>query len=303
MAKSTRLTQEEMNDVLYHKDRFVVLDIETTALSPHKGGKIIEVAAVRVVNGEKIEEYTSFIDPEQKISKKTTELTGITQEMVKGQRLYHIVLRELYQFIGDDIVVAHNSTFDWDTYLVHYFLQIGIIPKNLVIDTLPLSKLYLPNNPNHKLNTICEAIGVKLENHHRAIYDTRATADVLIHFKNHFCKADNGTYRQEMNHIQGDLFNLDVLSDVAATNEEAVKEEKTLIEVKRVKYWEMQKSKKEVIRRIYVTLNIGSCYFDVNKKAWFNKDISTGVDFNDVQANVLQKLKLRTVEDLTNFRN
>lgn len=298
-----KLTVEEMNDVLKHSKRFVVLDIETTSLSPKTGGRIIEVAAVRIVDGKFDGEFSELINPQQKISKKTTTITKITNEMVKDSREYHDVLRDLYRFIGNDVVVAHNARFDWNTFLLFYFLTIGIIPDNRVIDTLPLARLYLPDLVNHKLNTICETLNIELTEHHRAIYDTRATANIVIHFQQHLCKQDFGTFESHI--VQGDLFNMAILDEdedkVAATIEQPKKV--VQLNIKRIKYWEKEKSKKEVMRRIYVSLENGSCYFDVNKKAWFNKDIQSSISFDDIQAQVLKTLKLRTVEDLTNFRN
>src|SRR5690625_3934279 len=102
---------------------FVVIDIETTGFSPDKGGRIIEIAAVRVVHGVIKDKFHTLVDPQLKIPAKITRLTGITNEDVKGQPTAIKVLPELYRFIGDGVVVCHNLSFDWNRFLLRGFEQ------------------------------------------------------------------------------------------------------------------------------------------------------------------------------------
>lgn len=201
---------KQMNDILLKENEFIVLDLETTSLSPMTGGKIIEIGAVHVKNGQIINVFEELIDPEQVIYEKTTKLTGITNEMVQGKRLYPHVLKDFYGFMGNKPIVAHNADFDWKRFLLFYFEKIGIFPTNIVIDTLKLSKFYLPEMKSHKLNLLCEKFEIVLENHHRAKDDAEATAKVLIEFKNKYAKIDYGAYEKQVG-FQPDLFTMDLI--------------------------------------------------------------------------------------------
>ena len=303
---------KEMNDMLMLGEEFVVADIETTALSPEKGGMIIELAGVKIRGGEIVETFSELIDPERKIYPKTTELTGITNEMVKGKRVYGQVLPDFFRFLGNAIFVAHNSQFDWDRFLLHFFNKVGIFPTNKVIDTLALSKLYFPDNPSHKLNDMCAELGVSLENHHRALDDSMATAHMLLAFKQYHAKQlYDPTY--SLAGEQVDLFNLafdmegdseEIQLDLSA---EEPKEEEVVVNktysVRRVKYWEKSVGKNKMYRRLYVTIASGTAYFDIHTKTWYNKDVKETVDFDGLKESVLKYLNLNTVEDLCDYRN
>lgn len=302
---------KEMNDMLMLGEEFVVADIETTALSPEKGGMIIELAGVKIRDGVIVETFSELIDPERKIYPKTTELTGITNEMVKGKPVYGHVLPEFYRFLGNAIFVAHNSNFDWDRFLVHFFNKVGIFPTNKVIDTLALSKLYFPDNSSHKLNDVCAQLGISLENHHRALDDSMATAHMLLNFKQHHAKAlydPNYSLAGE----QVDLFNLafDMTDEAEDVRLEMMKEEpkeelvvKKTYSVRRVKYWEKSVGKDKMFRRLYVTIPSGTAYFDIHTKTWYNKDVKDTVDFDGLKDSVLKYLDLNTVDDLCDYRN
>lgn len=310
---------KEMNDILFSGTEFVVADIETTALSPEKGGMIIEIAGVKIKDNQIIDTFSQLINPERKIYPKTTELTGITNEMVKGQPVYGLVLPEFYRFLGDAIFVAHNAPFDWDRYLLHFFSKVGIFPTNKVIDTLALSKLYFPDLEKHTLDAMCREFDITLINHHRALDDTKATAELLIEFKKNFAtQLYNSTYTLEAEQL--DLFNMsvqmgnqqDVYMDLEvekapvvgeeAVNTPANKEVKEY-KIKRVKYWEKEAGRNQYYRRLYVMLSIGSAYFDIHTKAWYNKDIKENVDFEILKESVLKYLNLNTVDDLCSYRN
>lgn len=157
---------------------YVVVDIETTGFSPKLGCKIIEVGAVRVVDGVVVDRLSQLIDPEVTIPQKITDITGISNSMVVGMPKADVVLPELHRFIGDSVVVAHNAKFDWNTFLVHCFNELGIYVENEVVCTLNLSKRLIQAE-NHKLGTLCEKLGISLENAHRAVNDAEATAYLM----------------------------------------------------------------------------------------------------------------------------
>ena len=162
------------------QDTCVVFDIETTGLSPGPS-KITEIGAVKIKNGEIIDEFQSFVNPGVSIPEKIVKLTGITDEMVSLAPPVEEVLLKFLDFVGEAFLVAHNASFDMG--FIRYFADgIGKIISNSVIDTLGLARMLLPHLRNHKLNTVAEDLGVSLENHHRAVDDSKATGEIFIHF-------------------------------------------------------------------------------------------------------------------------
>ncbi|MGP4040261.1 PolC-type DNA polymerase III [Gracilibacillus sp. D59] len=162
-------------------DTYVVFDVETTGLSAIYD-TIIELAAVKVHNGEIIDRYESFANPHHPLSETTTNLTGITDEMVKDAPEVEEVLKEFHEWMGNGILVAHNADFDMG-FLNTGFKRIGYEEaSNPVIDTLELARLLFPELKNHRLNTLCKKLDIELTQHHRAIYDAEATGYLLWKF-------------------------------------------------------------------------------------------------------------------------
>lgn len=159
---------------------FVVFDLETTGLNTNVD-KIIEIGAVKVTNGEIVDRYSTFVNPQEHITEKISKLTGIYDDMVENAPTENEILPEFLDFIGDSVVVAHNAGFD-TAFLKRYAKANSIIFDNTIIDTVELGKTLLPKLNNFKLDTICEAVGVSLENHHRAVDDAEATAECFIKF-------------------------------------------------------------------------------------------------------------------------
>jgi DNA polymerase III subunit alpha, Gram-positive type len=164
---------------LLAEDTFVVFDVETTGLSAVYD-TIIELAAVKVRNGEIVDRFESFANPHQPLSATTIELTGITDDMVKDAPDVEEVLHRFYEWTGDAILVAHNASFDMGFLNVGY-QNIGLgKATNPVIDTLELARFLYPELKNHRLNTLAKKFDVELTQHHRAIYDAEATGYLLI---------------------------------------------------------------------------------------------------------------------------
>ncbi len=161
---------------------YVVFDLETTGLS-NRMCKIIEIGAVKVVNGEIIDEFSALIDPEEPLSEEITKLTGIKNSEVQGQRKIEDVLPEFFEFVGGSVLVAHNANFDVN-FLNKWSKELfGKETDYTYIDTVPYSRLYIETK-NRKLNTLCDALGIGLENHHRAVDDSIACANIFIHLYN-----------------------------------------------------------------------------------------------------------------------
>ena len=159
-------------------DTYVVFDIETTGFNAGSD-KITEIAAVKVKDGNIIDEFSTFVNPERSIPKEVEELTHITKDMVKDAPKINEALKDFLEFAKDCIIVAHNAKFD--TSFINYFADIcGFEKPKYIIDTLAVSREMFEGYENHKLGTIAKNLEIELENAHRAINDARATAKVFI---------------------------------------------------------------------------------------------------------------------------
>ncbi len=153
---------------------FIVFDTETTGLSA-ENERIIEIGAVRVKNGEIVESFDTFVNPNRMISPKITELTSITNEMVADAPTEEDALQMFLSFIGDaNVLVAHNAPFDMG-FLNAALKRNGIGRTFTAIDTVVLARNLYPTLKNHKLDTVAKALKVGDFHHHRASDD----ADVL----------------------------------------------------------------------------------------------------------------------------
>src|SRR5699024_5950869 len=154
---------------------YVVFDVETTGLSSVYD-TVIEIAGVKMKNGEIIDKYESFANPHRPLPEKIIEITQITDDMLVDAPEVDDVLREFCEWGGDSVLGGHNAPFDTG------FLNVGYEKINLakvsntVIDTLELARFLFPELGNHRLNTLCKHVNVELVQHHRAIYDAEATA-------------------------------------------------------------------------------------------------------------------------------
>ena len=157
---------------------FVVFDLETTGLSSEIN-HITEIGAVKVVNGEVTERWGTFVNPCEPIPPKIVELTGITDDMVKDAPKIDEILGEFLKFCEGSILVAHNAKFDVG-FVKKAAADCGIPFDFSYMDTLQLARCLYPELPNHKLNTLSKHLKVILENHHRAVDDAKATADIFV---------------------------------------------------------------------------------------------------------------------------
>ena len=161
-------------------DTYVVFDIETTGLNAKKV-KIIEIGAVKVQNGEIIDRFSVFIDPEEPLPYDIVNLTHITDDMLRGQEKIDTILPKFMEFCGDSILVAHNADFDTGCILAQC-QKLGIKWDFTYVDTVPLAKFLLPSLKNYKLDTVGAAMNVSLDNHHRAVEDAECTAQFFVKF-------------------------------------------------------------------------------------------------------------------------
>ena len=166
-------------DINLEDATYVVFDVETTGFS-NVYDTIIELAAVKIHNGQVIDTFERFSNPHRKLTAKIIELTHITDDMLATAPELDDVIREFHDFIGDGIVVAHNASFDLGFLYVAY-KNAGINVRHPGIDTVELSRLVNPGQKSHNLKTLTKKYNIELTQHHRAIYDTEATGELFLH--------------------------------------------------------------------------------------------------------------------------
>ena len=161
-------------------DTFVVFDIETTGFSAAED-RIIEIGAVKITDGAIVDRFSTFVNPEVPIPFEIQQLTHITDDMVLEAPKIEEVLPAFLDFVGESALVAHNAGFD-----------VGFIEQNCVrlgrsrtftsVDTVGLARVLLPTLSKYKLNIVAKALNISLENHHRAVDDAAATAEIYVKF-------------------------------------------------------------------------------------------------------------------------
>ena len=159
---------------------FVAFDLETTGLSS-MNDRITEVGAVILKDGKEVDRFQTLVDPERLLSAENTELTGITNEMLKAQPKIEEVLPKFLEFVGDRPLVAHNAAFDIG------FIRAECERQNIkrsftYADTLILSRILMPQLSKHKLNIVADALSLPEFNHHRAADDAMTCGLIMARF-------------------------------------------------------------------------------------------------------------------------
>ena len=161
---------------------FVVLDLETTWLTPYREG-ITEIAAIKCRDWEVIKEFQTLINPERHIPNWIVRLTWITNEMVADAPTIDEVMPKFSKFLWNAIIVWHNVSFDFRFLSYYHYQCMWTYLENETICTLKLARKLLPELPNKKLCTVCDYFWITNERAHRAMWDTRATLEVLCRYK------------------------------------------------------------------------------------------------------------------------
>jgi DNA polymerase III subunit epsilon len=162
--------------------RHVVVDLETTGLSPRQGHRIIEIGAVAVEDGTVTKEFTTLIDPGVPIPVEVQAIHGITDEMLEGSPKPEEALPRFREFIGDSALVAHNAAFEV-TFLRHELARLKLGLPNHHVCTLEMSRRILPRLPDYTLETIYLHLfpdPTFLRQNHRALDDARMTAKIWL---------------------------------------------------------------------------------------------------------------------------
>ena len=161
-------------------DSYVVFDIETTGFSPAVN-KIIEIGAVKVEGGKIVDRFSTFVNPQVPIPFRIEELTHISDDMVVDAPTIDVVLPQFLDFCEGCIMVAHNAEFDM-SFIKKNALDLGKEFAPTVIDTVAMARFLLPTLNRFKLDTVAKAVGVALNNHHRAVDDAACTAEIFVKF-------------------------------------------------------------------------------------------------------------------------
>lgn len=167
----------------------VMLDFETTGLSPDMGDRITEVAALRIADGRVVERFVSLVNCGVRIPPFITSLTGISQQMVDTAPPASEVLPQLLEFIGGDALSAHNASFD-EKFLKAESARQGLAPlHDATVCSLKLSRRVYPKLPSYKLGQLSGQLGIRFRSAaHRAESDAEVAAEVLLHIGRHIAQ-------------------------------------------------------------------------------------------------------------------
>lgn len=188
-------------------DTFVVFDLETTGFSAEVD-RIIEIGAVKIKNGEIVDNFSKFVNPKIPIPFRIEKLTGINDSMVMEAEPIEKILPEFLEFCGDAVMVAHNAGFD-TSFIINNAERLGIKYDPTIMDTVLLAQFVIPNLHNYKLDTLCKHLAVSLEKHHRAVDDAQATAYIYLKMVKML--------------EERDIFDLDKLNEAGKLDDEAIK--------------------------------------------------------------------------------
>jgi len=156
---------------------YVAFDLETTGLYARRD-RIIEIGAVRMKNGQEVDRFQTFVDPERPLDKQTVALTGISDDMVRGAPKIEQVLPQFLEFVGDSVLVAHNADFD-TTFIQKACQELGVAYQLTSVDTLTLAQNLLPQLHRFSLDVVAKEFDLADFNHHRAGDDALVCGKIM----------------------------------------------------------------------------------------------------------------------------
>lgn len=192
-TEHTRNTRNNKGKSLLNIDvsDYTIIDIETTGLDS-TFDEIIELAALKIRNNQIVDRFQTFVKPENEIDEFITELTGITNEMVKDAPQINEIINSYYKFLSDDIIIGHNVNFD-----INFLYDISEI-SNDFIDTLRIARRCVTDIKNHKLNTLTNYFKINNVDEHRALIDCNITYELFLNLKK--IAQENPELLKEKNH-------------------------------------------------------------------------------------------------------
>lgn len=159
------------------QDSFVVFDLETTGFSPTRN-RIIEIGAVKVEHGEITDRFSTFVNPQIPIPPRITEVTSIEDSMVADAPTIETVLPEFLDFCKGCVLVAHNAGFDYG-FICKKGAEQGLDTEFTVVDTVGIARVLFPHLARYTLDNVAKVLKISLINHHRAVEDAEATAEIF----------------------------------------------------------------------------------------------------------------------------
>lgn len=159
-------------------ERFAVIDVETTGLSP-KHERLTEIAIIIIEDGKVVDEFSSLLNPEKKIPYRITQLTGINNQMVQEAPHFFEIAKQVVQMTENCTFVAHNASFDY-RFIQAEFSRYGFDYQRKLLDTVKLSRKLLPGFRSYSLGKLTAQLGIQINGRHRALGDAMATAELFL---------------------------------------------------------------------------------------------------------------------------
>ncbi|MAV90008.1 MAG: DNA polymerase III subunit epsilon [Bdellovibrionaceae bacterium] len=159
--------------------RFIAFDLETTGFLPGVD-RIVELGAVRFINGEVEAIFSTLIDPEMSMPQAASRVNGITDDMLKGKPKIEELLEPFAEFCGDDFLVAHNAAFDTQFLTKDIEKLESKAPAGVILDSLPLARKVFPGLANYKLGTLVQHLEIPGSGFHRAEEDASFCGRVFL---------------------------------------------------------------------------------------------------------------------------
>lgn len=182
---------------------YVVFDLETTGLSA-VNNRIIEIGAVKVIEGKIVDRFSTFVNPKEPIPFEIEQLTSISDEMVIDAPVIEDILPKFLEFCEGCVLIAHNASFDAG-FIQENCRRMGIDTDFTVGDTVAMARILLPALNKFKLDTVAKALNISLDHHHRAVDDAACTAEIFVKFIQMFKDKD--------------AFDLDQVNEMGKSNE------------------------------------------------------------------------------------
>ena len=186
-AKATKTSAQTRKyakgNLMQFVDDYVLVDIETTGLSP-VADDIIEIGAIKVKDNQIIDSYNELIKIDRKLSQFITNLTGITDEMLKNGKLPETVLKEFVEFVGENTIIGHNVNFDLGFLRNKCLKYLDYSLSNSYVDTMYMARKLVPDSRNYKLGTLAEYFNISYEGAHRGLRDVEITYRLYNELRN-----------------------------------------------------------------------------------------------------------------------
>ncbi len=184
--------------------RFVSFDLETTGFLPGVD-QIVEVGAIRYVDGFPEASFVSLVNPLRPMNSESSKVNGITDDMLKDKPTIDDLLEPLTVFFGDDIAVAHNAPFDFQFLVADYKKHQVPAPRGLVLDTCAISRKVFPGLMNYKLATLAQHLKIKSTQFHRAEEDAYCCGQLFLHILNKVSQGDRDKDRDALMALSNNL--------------------------------------------------------------------------------------------------